>query len=419
MKSMPKFGVELHQGKLEGGSGIFLFKRAGMPIYIRALFFAGSRFDSIPGTAHFLEHMLVAGTRRFPTKNKIADYIQAVGGEFGARTSNTLTSINVEIPEAADIEAGIDVIRECLTQSLLDPDTIEKERGSILSELNAKETNPNEYIRDVFSQVAFQGTNLAHGTLGSEEDVKSITKDVLANHLEQFINSGQMCFVISGDVDMSTITSSLNTIGLPVRPRFTLPNKLSIKNEVMNKTKLYPGVKQLQVMYGCRTSVESYKELCALKLLNQVLAGGRGSRLITKLRYESGLVYSISGQVLESVDWGLLRIKFSCNRENLDNAISMINKEFGNLVSQNVTDDELTNTKSKVSKGMVRNMQTSESWVDFHETPALFYPDELRTVEDYITTIESLTKEDILMVIKKYLDSNNFYTAICGDYRAP
>lgn len=111
-KRLEKFALQLHQEKLDNGTNLLLLERKGMPIYLRAAFFAGFRFDNVPGTTHFLEHMLLAGTKKFPTKNLIADHIQKVGGEFGASTGNNILRFNIEIPEAVDIDRGIEIMSD-------------------------------------------------------------------------------------------------------------------------------------------------------------------------------------------------------------------------------------------------------------------------------------------------------------------
>ena len=78
---------------------------------------------------------------------------------------------------------------------------------------------------------------------------------------------------------------------------------------------------------------------------------------------------------------------------------------------------ELENTKSKISKGSIRAFQTSNDWVTFHENDALFSPSDLHTPEDYINTIKKVTLMDIKKVINKYFLEDNFYIAICGNYK--
>ncbi|MDO8471396.1 MAG: pitrilysin family protein [bacterium] len=416
-KKLEKFGVTVHKKELKNGASLFLFERKGMPVYLRAAFFAGSRFDSIPGTAHFLEHMLLAGTKKFPTKNLLADYIQRIGGDFSASTDNNLLRFNIEISEAEDIDTGIELMTECLTNSLFNDQTIKIERDAIISELRSKKNNPKEYIAEVQRRVALQGTPAAHSTLGDESSIKNITRSNLVDYQKEFINSGRLSFIASGDISIESLKDKLDSINLESGEKFSIGGKLPIIREKDVEVEFYKGVDHLHVALVCRTNLEDYAEYCALMVLNSILAMGRSSRLITRLRYENGLVYTVASNVFNTIDWGTLRIKLSCDNSNLEKVKSLIFDEFNKLRQNNISSVELENIKSKISKGSIRSLQTSEAWVAFHENDALFFPSELHTVEDYISTINKLTLEDIKQVIDKYLLEEYFYVAICGDYK--
>ena len=107
MRLLSKFGVELHQSLLKNDVNVFLFYRKGMPIFLRTLFFAGSRFDTISGTAHFLEHLITSGTEKFPSKNIIADHIQKIGGEICGGTGIGFFCFFVFISECAGTDICI------------------------------------------------------------------------------------------------------------------------------------------------------------------------------------------------------------------------------------------------------------------------------------------------------------------------
>lgn len=413
---LEKFGVTLHKEKLNNDADLFLFERKGMPIFLRASFFAGSRFDSISGTAHFLEHMLLAGTKKFPTKNLIASYIQRVGGDFGASTDNNILRFDVEIPEADDLNVGITTMTECLIHSLFNQKTIETERKAIISELRSKRSNPREYIKDIQRKVSLQGTLAARSTLGDESSVSNISKENIIEYGNKYINSGKLCFVASGNISIENLKKGLNKINFEQTDRFKITERLPIIKDVDVEVDFYSNLDQLQVSLICRTNINDYTEYCSLRVLNHILSVGRGSRLITKLRYENGLVYSVSSSVFDTVDWGVLRINFSCSKDNLSKVKDLIFKEFDNLKQNSISAIELANTQSMISKGSIRYFQTSESWVNFHETDALFFPESFHTAEDYIMTINKLTSDDIKKVIGKYLSKDNFYTAIYGNY---
>ncbi len=417
MRLLPKFGVELHEAKLKNGANVFLFRRKGMPVNLRASFFAGARFDAIPGTAHFLEHMLAAGTKRFPAKNLIAEHIQKVGGEFGASTGSNFLNFNIEIPESADLDVGMEVVSECLTNSLFDEKTLENERGAIFSEIKSKKSNPGAYIWEVQKRLSLQGTDMGRSVLGTVEDVGKITKDDLLNHYKKFIHSGRLCFIASGDVTIETLTEKLGSINFETGEKFEMGERLPIIKDKLLDVEQYPGVEHLEISLACRTETQNYEEYCALMILSNILGRGRGSRLTTRLRYENGLVYGVATSVYDEIDWGRIDINLSCDRKNFEKAKELIFAEFEKLKKENITAEEFTSAKSRISKGIIRFYQTSVSWVDSHGYELMFFPSAPHIVDDYIQTTNRLSLSDVKKVIDKYLLKENFYTAICGDYK--
>jgi predicted Zn-dependent peptidase len=415
-KALNKFNTTFHKARLKNGADLFLFQRKGMPIYLRAAFFAGSRFDTVPGTAHFLEHMLIAGTKKFPSKNLIAQHVQRVGGDFGASTNNNILRLNVEVPEEQDLDVGLEIISECLINPLFGDKSMENERGAIFSEIKSKKSNPKEYITEVQRRLTLQGTSAGRSTLGSEEDVRKINKAELLDFKNKFINAGRISYVVAGDVSFDVLKEKLGAVAIPSGERFVVNEKLPIIKEKLVDVEFYKDLNHLQVALSCRTSVESYKEYCALKVLSSIIAEGRGSRLATKLRYENGLVYTVTARLFDSIDWGSLNFYLSCENANLAKVKELIFAEFKDLRNNNITADELENAKLKISKSSIRHLQTSESWADFHEREALFSSSEFHTPEDYIETVESISLDDMQKIIDKYLKEGNFYTAICGDW---
>ena len=153
---------------------IHLIERKGSPIYMRFIFNAGARYDTKYGLAHFVEHMLVAGTEKFPTKDALARYIDATGGSFSASTNSDILYLNIEIAEKGDFDIAIQLIDQIFNHSLFDKQTIEKERGAIITELQKKRSNPESYIWSVFQKISFQNTPAGHPTLGDMDSINSI-----------------------------------------------------------------------------------------------------------------------------------------------------------------------------------------------------------------------------------------------------
>ncbi len=84
MFTLEDFNVKRETFNLSSGTHVVLFNRPKMPVHILVTFIAGSRFDpeGKEGLAHFMEHMLLAGTKTYTTKDIMAGFIEDLGGFY-------------------------------------------------------------------------------------------------------------------------------------------------------------------------------------------------------------------------------------------------------------------------------------------------------------------------------------------------
>src|SRR5579872_769252 len=94
---------------------------------------AGSRYETKKnsGISHFLEHMAFKGTTKRPSAMDIAGLIDGIGGEFNAFTSKETTGYYVKA-QSTHVATCLELLSDMLTNSLLDPKEIEKEKGVII-----------------------------------------------------------------------------------------------------------------------------------------------------------------------------------------------------------------------------------------------------------------------------------------------
>jgi predicted Zn-dependent peptidase len=417
------FGVNFNKNKLDNGVNVFAFHRIGMPICIRAVFFAGSRFDSIPGTAHFLEHMLVAGTEKFPSKDKLAKPLEKIGGNFSASTSLNFIKLNITIPQKEDFETGVEIFEEMLLHSLFDEKVVENERGSILSEIGESEEDPRRILNDIYYQAVFKKTPLENNVIGNKNSVSTITKENLLKFKDTFLNSSRMCLIVSGGITIDECLPLLNKYLSKFEPKkyFTMPEIAIIDRENPVVHLPFKNNKQTYVKIGFRTLGvnENDSEIFSLDMIAGILGKGRASRLIKELRYEKGLVYNIGAGHSNYPDAGDFYITTSFENDKLEDVIEVIISELKKLQKDGITEDELEFIKSATIKSVFNNMQTSLSWINFHEYEMVFNPGLARTVDYFMNKTESLTLEEVNATAQKYLHKDNFYIALCGINRKP
>jgi predicted Zn-dependent peptidase len=415
------FGVKFNKSKLENGVDVFGFYRAGMPVCIRVVFFSGSRFDTLPGTAHFLEHMLVAGTEKYPSKDKLAEPLERVGGSFLGQTNPDYIRLNVLIPQKEDLDIALEILEQMLWHSLFDEKVIENERGSILSEIGISEEKPEVVLmQDVYNPMIFRNTHLQNKNGGNKDSVVQITKQDLLEFKNKHFRAGNMIVLISGGANIDEYMPLLNKYlsKYPAEQYLSIPETTAADRKNFKGFKPYRENKQTYLRMGFRTAGmnENSRDDSSLDIIARVLGKGRSSRLLRELRYKKGLVYGVQAQNISYPEMGHLLITTSFENEKMQNVVDIILEQLKDL---SIKEEELNFAKLSINKSFFIGLENSQSWLNYHQYEMMFNPKRCKTVDQYMNEIDSLTLEEVNKAAKKYLHKDNFYLALCGTDKEP
>ena len=162
---------------------------------------SGSRYETAAnnGAAHFLEHMAFKGTAK-RTKQQLEEQIENMGGHLNAYTSREQTAYFAKVFKH-DVPTAMEIISDILLNSTLSPEAISTEREVILREMQEVNKNQEELVLDHLHATAFQGTSLGRTILGSEENIRSLTRDQLVDYIQTQYTAPRMVVAGAGAID--------------------------------------------------------------------------------------------------------------------------------------------------------------------------------------------------------------------------
>jgi len=196
----------------EGGHG----ETATVGVYIDA----GSRYETEAnnGVAHFLEHMIFKGTQA-RTQRQLELAFEDMGGHLNAYTSREQTVYYANVFKD-DVPKAVEILADILTGSKLEPDAIERERGTILREMEEVNGQLEEVIFDRLHETAYHGGGLGRTILGPEENIKSITREDLQEYIATHYTGPRVVVAGAGAVSQTQLESLAQTHfgGLPTAP---------------------------------------------------------------------------------------------------------------------------------------------------------------------------------------------------------
>ncbi|KAF9177479.1 hypothetical protein BGZ51_008715, partial [Haplosporangium sp. Z 767] len=117
--------------------------------------------------------------------------IENMGAHLNAYTSREQTVYYAKTFKS-DIPKSVEVLSDILQNSTLNIDAIERERDVILREQQEVDKMMEEVIFDHLHATAFQGEALGRTILGPKENIKSLTRDDLANYIKTNYTADRM-----------------------------------------------------------------------------------------------------------------------------------------------------------------------------------------------------------------------------------
>ncbi len=414
MQKLSKYNVDYSHGKINDKTHYHLFKRQEKPINISASFAAGARFEKKIGLAHFLEHMLLAGTEKYPNKRLLAIAAENIGGTIGGIVNDDLLTIWFEIAEKKDLDLALELLDQVINHPLFDEQTIETERGAILTEIQTRYHNRAVQVIDLANTLVFQNTPSGKLSLQTEDTIKLVKKSDLTDYYQKILKNSSVSWSIAGDIDEVKITEALDKIHSPLASMEETFNK---EQPIIREESTSLGIfedKKADLYFGFRTESAKAVNAAALEIIYAYLAQGRGSKLQDELRYKRGLIYSCRGENYPSLDLGEWYITTACSADKTQEVLDVIINELKDIKENGLSDEELQTTKNKIIKNNIIKMQTAKSWADWGSKPAFISAPEKFLITNYEEAIEKVTAEEIKKVAQKYLTADNWYLAMCG-----
>ena len=130
----------------------------------------GSRDEpaELSGVSHFLEHLLFKGTDT-RSATDISRAVDRVGGDINAFTSKEYTAYYCRMPRRHGA-AGIELLGDVLTRSLIADDDVDGERQVILEELAMDDDSPDDVALRTLARQLFGDHGLGRDTAGRALD---------------------------------------------------------------------------------------------------------------------------------------------------------------------------------------------------------------------------------------------------------
>ncbi|KPK01280.1 MAG: hypothetical protein AMK71_06180 [Nitrospira bacterium SG8_35_4] len=414
----PSFALDVRRTVLENGLTLLTVERHNLPVVKVAVGLnAGSLMEpeEKAGLANITASLLTEGTQT-RTSREISESIEFVGGSIGAGGGDDYSTVSLSILKK-DIELGFDLLSDIMLRPSFPEDELNKKKERIIAGLKAQEEDPGFVASKEFKKAVF-GTH-PYGRLvsGTEETLEPISRaDIINFHSSYYVPNGAIMAVV-GDISPAEVTSLLQRYFSDWHPRDVEKNGLPPLSEERQRriVTVDKDLTQATIKLGHQGVSRNSPDYYAVSVMNYILGGGGfASRLMLNIREEKGLVYDIHSFFAADKYGGSFQVGLQTKNESANVSIKEVLEEIKKIKSEPVSDAELSDAQSFLTGSFPMRIETSSRIAGFL-VAVEYYDLGVDYIDNYPMYINSISKEDIMRVAKKYLDDSEFTLVVVAD----
>jgi zinc protease len=387
-------------------------------VTLQLLIDSGSRRDPSgeEGLAFLTARGLLLGTPRH-TVNQINEELDFMGASLHSSSGRDYATLTLRVLKK-DLDKGLDLFMEVLTQPVFPEEEIKRELEKTLAAIQSAEDDPGTVAEKEFQKTLFLNSPYGHPVEGTKESVPRLTREGIVRFYRSYYHPNNAILTVVGDMTNEEVKGKLIS-RLEKWPANEIPKLPFIsKFEKEEKTvKVNRPITQANIFLGHAGVSRDNADYYALTVMNYILGGGGfSSRLVVEIRNKKGLAYSVASYFDPGKYPGSFQIALQTKNSSAREAIAISIQEMERIQKELVSEKELEGAKKYLigsfpmrfdTQGKLTNFLTQ---VEYHGL-GLNYP------EKYPSLIQSVTREEVLRVARKYLHPKKYVLVIVANLK--
>ena len=323
-------------------------------------------------------------------------YIESIRNEFALNGENIL---EMNISNVLDI-----VFNPLKVNGKLNAEFLEIEKENLRKVISSKIDDKDAYAYERCISEMYKGEGFGLFKFGYVEDIDEITIDSITEYYNWLIDNAKIDIFISGKInDEEVKTILLNNVNIKrLNPRegyYILNNESTECKEIVEKENEFfesMNVVQGKLVLGLDVDFKDENAQCIALVYNAILGDGANSMMFQNVREKEGLAYSSKSTFIKQK----MNIFVRCGIqiENYEKALNLIKIQLDNIKNGLFTDEDIEVAKVYLTSS-IKNIEEEQ------DTEVVYYiGQELsktnRSVEEYISRIEKVSKDDVLNIAK-------------------
>jgi zinc protease len=382
-------------------------------IRLEFVFKAGSWFENKNGLSHLASKMMTEGTSKMSSK-QIADTIALYGAFVEVHQGFEHVNLTFYLMEK-NLSNLLPVIVDILTDSIFPEKELENIKTITLQSLRVNKEKTQFVASNEFKKALFGLAN-PYGRHYEEEDIQSVVQKDILDFAHNSLQIGNMEVFVSGQFQLTKTIKLLDTYlgtktgiaGASKHDTYSnqnpKPSKVLVEKE---------GAMQSSIRYGSHSVERKHPDFVGFLVVNELLGGFFGSRLMRNIREEKGYTYGIHSSVHPMMHASYFVVATDVKIENTLQTLQEIDFEINRLKTELVPQNELKTVQSYMLGRFMNSINTPFSLIDKFKV-LHFNGLDYDYFDRYVNEVQNMNPDAILLLANKYLNTDQFYRVVVG-----
>ncbi len=355
-------------------------------------------------------NMLVEGTSKL-NADQLADQIDYFGAFFEHEAMQDSANVTLYTLKK-HMHATLPLFKQAIFDSILP----EAEFATFLNNKKQKHFINNEKVsiiaRRQFSNLLFQ--NHPYGTMVQDHDFDSLQLSEVRDFYKTHYQTVKPTLVLSGRIEpldiahIETQFGGIQNLQTFQNPEHKLAELHPQKHFIEKKDAIQSAIRIGRLLFN-----KTHKDYFGMQVLNCILGGYFGSRLMANIREDKGYTYGIGSGIASLKQAGYFFISTEVGAEVTKDALIEIYKELALLRDELVSEDELSTVKSYMLGNILRSIDgpfaLAEKFKSIFE-----YGLDYTYYSRYVVAIQNITPETIQSLANEYLQEKDLLELVVG-----
>lgn len=383
-------------------------------VRLSLVFNAGSRYQDQTFVASATLNMLSEGTKKYSSA-KLAELLDFYGSSLEVNIDRDFACINVYALNK-HLKETLEVLEQVVKYPTFPEDELniytQKNKERLVFERQRIDKQAGELLLS-----SLYGASHPYGSFGIPEEYDKLTPKLLAEFHHSYYSPCNAFVIISGKLNNSTVPLVEEFLGndrwgsnvIPVDTKdFTIhpdgPKQLLEEK----KGSVQSAIRLGKVMFS-----RTHPDYNGVTILNTILGGYFGSRLMKNIREDKGYTYGVYSVLVGMKESGYLAISTETGIEYTAACISEVKKELDRLQSELIKEDELALVRNYIIGDLLRSLDGPIAFADVLidlKQSGLNHSQ----INDFFNEVVNIMPERLLELAKTYLNTSTFTKAIVG-----